>query len=69
MRSEGSSQPAAVTTKLDPDFTNGNYWLLAPFHAFWDTSATVTDQGTHKLPVGDGSAELVSVKYPAEGGG
>ena len=34
-----------------------------------NTSATVTEQGTHKLPVGQGSAELVSVKYPAEGGG
>jgi hypothetical protein len=27
----------------------------------------VTDQGMHKLPVGKGSAELVAVKYPAEG--
>jgi len=69
VRSELSSQPDDVKNKIDPEFTNGNYWLLFPFHAFWDTSATVTDQGTHKLPVGHGSAELVSVKYPAEGGG
>jgi hypothetical protein len=24
---------------------NANYWLLFPFHAYWDKSATVTDQG------------------------
>ncbi|HEY8185620.1 MAG TPA: hypothetical protein VIF64_06105 [Pyrinomonadaceae bacterium] len=68
MRSELSSQPEAVKNEVDPSFINDNYWLLFPFHAYWDTSATVTDQGMHKLPVGDGSAELVTVKYPSEGG-
>jgi hypothetical protein len=68
MRSELSSQPDAVKNEVDPAFVNDNYWLLFPFHAYWDTSATVTDQGMHKLPVGNGSAELVSVKYPSEGG-
>jgi hypothetical protein len=69
MRSELSSQPDAVKNEVDPAFINDNYWLLFPFHAYWDTSATVTDQGMHKLPVGNGSAELVAVKYPAEVGG
>ncbi len=69
MRSELSSQPDAVKNEVDPAFINDNYWLLFPFHAYWDTSATVTDQGMHKLPVGNGSAELVSVKYSAETGG
>ncbi len=69
MRSELSSQPDNVKNEVDPAFTNDNYWLLFPFHAYWDTSATVTDQGMHRLPAGSGSAELVSVKYPAEGGG
>ncbi len=68
MRSELSSQPDAVKNEVDPAFINDNYWLLFPFHAYWDTSATVTDQGMHKLPVGNGSAELVVVKYPNEGG-
>jgi hypothetical protein len=68
MRSQLSSQPDDVKNQVDPAFTNDNYWLLFPFHAYWDTSATVTDQGMHKLPVGNGSAELVSVKYPSEGG-
>jgi hypothetical protein len=69
LRSEVSSQPDNVKTQVDPAFLNDNYWLLFPFHAYWDTSATVTDQGMHKLPVGNGSAELVVVKYPAEAGG
>jgi hypothetical protein len=69
MRSELSSQSDAVKNEVDPGFTNDNYWLLFAFHAYWDTSATVTDQGMHKLPLGNGSAELVAVKYPAEVGG
>jgi hypothetical protein len=68
MRSELSSQSDVVKNQVEPAFVNDNYWLLFPFHAYWDTSATVTDQGMHKLPVGNGSAELVAVKYPAEGG-
>src|SRR5246500_765647 len=69
LRSELSSQPDAVKNEVEPAFVNDNYWLLFPFHAYWDTSATVTDQGMKKLPIGAGSAELVSVKYPAEAGG
>jgi hypothetical protein len=69
MRSELSSQPDTVKNEVDPAFINDNYWVLFPFHAYWDTSATVTDQGMHKLPIGNGSARLVVVKYPAEGGG
>jgi len=69
MQSELNSQPDMVKNEVEPAFVNDNYWLLFPFHAYWDTSATVTDQGMKKLPIGNGSAELVSVKYPAEAGG
>ena len=69
MRSELSSQPDAVKNDVDPGFINDNYWLLFPFHAYWDTSAAVTDGGMHKLPMGKGSAERVVVKYPSEAGG
>ncbi len=68
MRSELSSQSNAVKSEVDPAFINDNYWLLFPFHAYWDTSATVTAQGMQQLPLGNGSAELVAVKYPSEGG-
>src|SRR5205823_2396729 len=69
MQSDLSSQSDMVKNEVEPAFVNDNYWLLFPFHAYWDTSATVTDQGMKKLPVGTGSARLVVVKYPAEAGG
>jgi hypothetical protein len=68
VRTELAGQPDAVKNEVDPAFINDNYWLLFPFHAQWDTSATVTDQGMKKLPSGTGSATLVSVKYPNDGG-
>jgi hypothetical protein len=67
--SDLSSQSDTVKNEVEPAFVNDNYWLLFPLHAYWDTSATVTDKGMQKLPIGAGSAELVSVKYPAEAGG
>src|SRR5580704_5913550 len=69
VRSQLGSQPDNVKKEIDPAFNNDNYWLLFPFHAYWDTSATVTDEGMKKLPLGAGSADLVSVKYPNEVGG
>ena len=67
--SQLSSQSDQVKNEVEPAFVNDNYWLLFPFHAYWDTSATVTDEGMKKLPTGAGSATLVSVKYPPEAGG
>jgi hypothetical protein len=69
VRSELSSQPGNVKNDIDPGFINDNYWLVYPLHAYWDTGATITDKGMKKLPLGAGSARLVSVKYPAEAGG
>ncbi len=69
VRSQLSSQPEAVQKEIEPAFVNDNYWLLFPFHAYWDTSANVTVEDMKKLPVGSGTAKLVSVKYPAEIGG
>lgn len=69
VRSELASQPDSVKNEVDPSFNNDNYWLVFPFHAYWDTGATVTDEGMKKLPIGTGSAKLLTVKYPAEAGG
>jgi hypothetical protein len=69
IRSALGSQSDAVKDEVDPGFINDNYWLVFPFHAYWDTSATVTDQGMQKLPIGKGSAKRVVVKYPTEVGG
>ncbi len=68
LRSDLSSQPANVKEDVDPGFVNDNYWLIFPFHAYWDTSADVQNKGMQKLPQGGGTATLVSVKYPSEGG-
>jgi hypothetical protein len=68
LRSQLSSQPANVKDDIDPGFTNDNYWLIFPFHVYWDTGATVTDEGMQKLPLGKGSAEKVVVKYPSDVG-
>ena len=67
--SQLNTQSDMVKNEVEPAFVNDNYWLLFPLHAYWDKSATVTDQGMKKLPLGTGSATLVSVKYPAEAGG
>jgi hypothetical protein len=68
LRSQLDNQPENVKAEVDPAFVNDNYWLLFPLHAYWDSSATVTNQGVKQLPLGNGSAELVSVKYPSDGG-
>lgn len=66
-RAQLASQSDAIKNDIDPAFANDQYWLLLPFHVVWD-GATVTNEGKNKLPLGDGSAERVVVKYPSEGG-
>ena len=68
VRSQLSSQRESVQKEIDPAFVNDQYWLIFPFHICWDTGADVKDKGMQKLPLGNGSARLVSVKYPSAGG-
>jgi hypothetical protein len=67
-RSQLGSQSDAIKNEIDPAFINDQYWLLLPFHVVWDGGATVTDEGMHKMPLGNASAERVVMKYPSEGG-
>ncbi len=69
LRSQLSSQSAQIKDDIDPGFQNDNYWLIFPLHVYWDTSATVSDDGQQKLPLGKGSADKVVVKYPSVVGG
>src|ERR1700752_3558824 len=69
LRSQLSSAPANVKDEIEPAFVNDNYWAIFPFHVYWDTSANVEEKDNQKLPIGKGTAKLVSVKYPAEVGG
>jgi hypothetical protein len=64
-RSELSSQTDAVKA-LDPEFMNDQYWLLLAIRIAWD-GVTGTDDGAQKLPIGDGSAQRIVVKYPEAG--
>jgi hypothetical protein len=66
-RSQLNSQSDAIKNQVDPAFVNDQYWFILPFHVVWD-GAAVTDEGMNKLPLGDGSAQRVVVKYPSEGG-
>jgi hypothetical protein len=68
-RSQINSAPANVKDEVEPNFVNDNYWLIFPFHAYWDTSASVQEKDKQKLPIGTGTAKLVTVKYPMEAGG
>ncbi|HEY0702479.1 MAG TPA: hypothetical protein VGD60_06910 [Candidatus Acidoferrales bacterium] len=68
LRSQLSTQPDSVKNETDPAFMNDNYWLIFPFHATWDASADVKDEGKQKLPLGKGTADKVVVKYPADVG-
>jgi hypothetical protein len=65
LRSQLSTQPDNVKNDIDPGFINDNYWFLLPFHVYWDKGATVTDEGTQKLPIGQGTADKLVVKYPS----
>jgi hypothetical protein len=67
-RAQLGGQSDAVKNEIEPSFVNDQYWLLLPFHVVWDSSATVTDEGMQKMPIGDASAERVVAKYPSEGG-
>jgi hypothetical protein len=64
-RSELEKQSEAIKA-LDPMFMNDQYWLILAMRIAWDGVAG-TDEGTQKLPLGDGSAQKVSVKYPNAG--
>jgi hypothetical protein len=66
-RSKLDSQSDAVKKEIDPQFANDQYWVLLPFHLLWD-GAAATDDGQQKLPIGDGSAQRIAMKYPSEGG-
>lgn len=66
-RAKLDSQSDVVKKEIDPQFANDQYWLLLPFHLVWD-GAAATDDGPQKLPIGDGSAQRIAMKYPSEGG-
>jgi hypothetical protein len=66
-RSQLDSQSDVVKKEVDPQFANDQYWTLLPFHLLWDGAVPI-DDGQQKLPIGDGTAQRIAMKYPSEGG-
>ena len=64
-RSELDKQSDDVKA-LDQTFMNDQYWLILPIRIAWDGVPGI-DEGAQKLPLGDGSAQRVVVKYPDGG--
>lgn len=68
VQSELNGESPIVKEKIDWFFVNDNYWAFLPFHFYWDSpGADAQDKGTQKLPLGKGSAKLVTVQYPKGG--
>ncbi|MGA2408924.1 MAG: hypothetical protein ABSG46_00845 [Candidatus Binataceae bacterium] len=68
VQSKVTADSPIVKARIDWFFVNDNYWAFLPFHLYWDSSGThVQDMGAQKLPLGNGSAKLVRVKYPNGG--
>jgi hypothetical protein len=62
-----TGESAIVKDEIEPAFVNDNFWLILPFHIHWDSSADIEDMGVQKLPLGNGSAKRVAVRYPSGG--
>ena len=68
VQSEVTAESDIAKSKIDWFFVNDNYWVILPFHFYWDSpGANAQDMGMQKLPLGKGSAKLVTVKYPNGG--
>jgi hypothetical protein len=68
VQSELDADSVAVKERIDWFFVNDNYWLVFPFHIYWDfPGASAQEIGMKKLPLGKGSAKLVTVTYPKGG--
>lgn len=61
---EGDTQ-----TQADAQFINDSFWLMPQCHFAWASDATVTDQGSAVLPIGEGEANKITVRYASDGGG
>jgi hypothetical protein len=69
LESDVYKESDTIKNEVEPAFVNDNYWVIFPFHAYWDSpGADVQDKGLQKLPSGEGSAKLVSVKYSSKSG-
>jgi hypothetical protein len=64
-RSELPSQTDAIKA-IDPAFIVDQYWILLAVRLAWDGEPAI-DEGAQKLPLSDGTAQRIVVKYPEVG--
>jgi len=58
LQSDLYKESDVVKDQVDPAFVNDNYWIIFPFHAYWDSpGADVQDKGMQQFPSGKGSAK------------
>ena len=62
IESQLDAAPANVREQIEPAFANDKYNMIFPLQAYWD-GAPFHDKGMQKLPIGEGTARLVSVDY------
>ncbi|MBX2799634.1 MAG: hypothetical protein KTR31_18295 [Myxococcales bacterium] len=56
-------------TQADAQFINDSFWLMPQCHMAWASDLNVIEQGDASIPVGEGTARKVTVRYSASGGG
>lgn len=65
-----AGQPTSdAEREADAQFVNDGFWLAPQLHVRWAADRlTVTDAGSQPLPVGQGAASRIDVRWPGEGG-
>lgn len=58
----------SISMNADKAFINDNYWLLAPFHLVWDTSATISDPSIAEAPISKAPLNKITITYTNAGG-
>lgn len=67
VRSQLDTQSEQIRNEVDPGFVNDQYWLVFPFHVYWDTGADVQEVPSPKLASGKAATKRVVVKYSSGG--
>ncbi|MGC1632382.1 MAG: hypothetical protein WA749_09760 [Gelidibacter sp.] len=64
------NQKAVDSTSMSADkaFINDKYWLLAPFHLVWDTSATISEPSKVEAPISKTQLNKITITYANAGG-
>jgi hypothetical protein len=68
LRNERDPAGPKPDPQIDAWFVNDNFWLLFPFHIQWTPDLTVDSAENQPLPLSEGRARRVTVRFPANRG-